>query len=80
MTGIIPGNYPKPNKHTKYRIEGPNELHGMLVWIVRNPWTQEQVGLPCFSKEEAIDRVKDLLAGRKIFFMGRPFERFKKGE
>lgn len=63
-------HYPKPKKGTRFRIFGPRVINGMNIWIVIDIEKRRVVGPKCFSIEQAKKRVKDLLAGRKLIWLG----------
>ena len=62
---------PTPKPGTRYRIIGPRVINGMNEFDLIDLRTGKRVGPPCFSAEQAADRARDLLAGKKLFWMGQ---------
>jgi hypothetical protein len=59
---------------TQWRVRGPTQVGELTVFTVHeilpDGTTGRQMGRPCFSWEEACDRVEALRDGRIKFFMG----------
>lgn len=61
--------WPRPKPTTRFRVIGPKEVNGMKVWTVHDLVDRRQVGPPCFSVDEVLERLNDALAG-KVWFGG----------
>lgn len=69
----------KAEPGTRVRLVGPIQVNGMNVWrvytITKDGVGGAQIGPDCFSLDEANERAKDYLDGKRSFwFGGRQFE------
>jgi len=62
--------YPRPKPQTLFRVFGPETINGMRQWKILCARTGRQVGPPCFSIEEAEQRVRELLVGKQVYWFG----------
>jgi len=69
---------PKPRKGTKARVIGPIKAWGMDIWRVFDVATAKQIGPDCFSIDEARERCKDFLSGKKVVWFGQTKMTLKK--
>jgi len=66
---------PTATRTTRYRVLGPRLVNGMMIWtvhrIVAGGRVGEQVGPVCFTKEDTLTLVDDIIKGKKVFYLGQ---------
>lgn len=63
---------PRPEPGTRFRLKGPYMVNGMQVWRVFEAGRDEdrKLGKDFFVRDEAVEFLRDLEAGRASCFMG----------
>lgn len=65
---------PTATPTTRFRVLGPRQVNGMMIWtvhkIISGGRVGNQVGPLCFTKEDVMTLCRDLVKGKKAIYFG----------